>query len=119
MKSQLYFRCGFSFVGSNNSTNETGISHQKNSSLTPFYVSLFYILLFPVFGSTPSCPTLYPPCPCSDREIHTWRTLSVGYCMFTSRHRVHIIPDCDSCLHVWDFPNASHELRNAWKTSVL
>ncbi|XP_031734330.1 receptor-type tyrosine-protein phosphatase T, partial [Anarrhichthys ocellatus] len=36
------------------------------------------IFLFPVFGSSPSCPALYPPCPFSDREIHTWRTLSVG-----------------------------------------
>lgn len=51
------------------------------------------IFLFPVFGSTPSCPALYLPCPCSDREIHTWRTLSVGYCMFTSSHqRIHSFP---------------------------
>lgn len=57
------------------------------------------IFLFPVFGSTPSRPVLYLPCPCSDREIHTWRTLSVGYCMFISRHqRIHSVPHCDSHL---------------------
>lgn len=55
-----------------------------NQVSRPFmFLSIF---LLPVFGSTPSCPVLYLPCPCSDREIHTWRTLSVGYCMFASRH---------------------------------
>lgn len=57
------------------------------------------VFLFPVFGSTPSCPVLYLPCSRSDREIHTWRTLSVGYCMFTSRHQhIHSPPHCDSHL---------------------
>lgn len=57
------------------------------------------IFLFPVFGSTPSCPVLYLPCSCSDREIHTWRTLSVGYCMFISKHEcINSVPHCDSHL---------------------
>lgn len=76
------------------------ISH-KQTSLTRVSRPLMSlsIFLFPVFGSTPSCPALYLPCPCSDREIHTWRTLSVGYCMFTSRHQhVHSVPHCDSHL---------------------
>lgn len=62
------------------------------------------IFLLPVFGSTPSCPVLYLPCPCSDREIHTWRTLSVGYCMFISRHQhIHSVPHCDSHLALSGF----------------
>lgn len=84
------------------------------------------IFLFPVFGSTPSCPVLYLPCPCSDREIHTWRTLSVGYCMFTSRHQhIHSVPHCDShlsfCLF-WalsSFPNASYDRGYTWKMDVV
>ena len=84
------------------------------------------IFLFPVFGSTPSCPVLYLPCPCSDREIHTWRTLSVGYCMFTSRHQhIHSVPHCDSHLSAPPlgspelFPNASYDRGHAWKMDVL
>ncbi|XP_014915020.1 receptor-type tyrosine-protein phosphatase T-like isoform X3 [Poecilia latipinna] len=45
------------------------------------------------------------------REIHTWRTLSVGYCMFTFRHEhIHSVAHCDShcCFaDIFHFPNLS------------
>lgn len=77
-------RNALQMIKKNKQTDVLLNSSSLNQVSRPFmFLSIF---LLPVFGSTPSCPVLYLPCPCSDREIHTWRTLSVGYCMFASRH---------------------------------
>lgn len=113
--------------GNGKNTNETDVSglisqyNLSDSGLCPF-MSLS-IFLFPAFGSTPSCPVLYLPCPCSNREIHTWRTLSVGYCMFISRHQhIHYVAYCDSHLTILassGFPNASFGWGYSHKMVVL
>lgn len=80
-------------------------------SLAPF---MSLSILRPGFGSAPSRPAPYlPSCPsCSDREIHTWRTLSVGYRMFPSPHCLSSSTSLvSSRFSSTSFPSLSHRLR--------